>query len=108
MIFKYKWVQLSIMLLAILCSVWQGANYYIEVFSERYHDSLERKAKQLEEQYLFIDENLDSLLLKNWSDVQSDLEDTDNDHEHDQEYEYDTSDEYTDGYDQSKSEIIEK
>ena len=105
MIFKYKWCQLSIMLFAILCSVWQGANYYIEVFSERYHDSLEKKAKQLEEQYLFIDENLDSLLLKNWSDVQSDLEcDTDNDHD----YEYDTSDEYTDGYDQSKSEIIDK
>ena len=98
------------MLFAILSSVWQGANYYIEVFSERYHDSLEKKAKQLEEQYLFIDENLDSLLMKNWSEVQSDLDDTDRDETEDgPDYEYDTSEEYTaDGYDQSKSEIIRK
>ena len=91
------------MLFAILSSVWQGANYYIEVFSERYHDSLEKKAKQLEEQYLFIDENLDSLLSKNWSEIQSDLEDTDREDNDDHDDEYDTSDEYTDGYNQNKS-----
>ena len=63
LLFKYKYIQLSVCLIAILSSIWQGANYYIEVFSERYHDSLEKKAKQLEQQYLYIDENLDSLLM---------------------------------------------
>ena len=64
-------------------SVWQGANYYIEVFSERYHDSLEAKAKKLQEKYLFIDENLDRLLEQNWKEIGSDVSDID----------YDTSDE---------------
>eukprot|EP00483_Globobulimina_turgida_P013261 UN13285 len=94
LLFKYKYVQLFVMCLAILCSIWQGANYYIEVFSERYHDSLEKKAKQLDEQYLFIDENLDSLLNENWSNI-TDGSDIDG--------EYDSSDEYTDGNNENQS-----
>merc|ERR1712154_335635 len=92
LIFKYKYGHLGVLLLAIGSSIWQGANYYIEVFSERYHNSLEQKAKQLEEQYLFIDENLDGLLHQNWRDISSDISDLDG--------EYDTSEEteeYTDG-----------
>ena len=77
------------LLFAIGSSIWQGANYYIEVFSERYHNSLEQKAKQLQEQYLYIDENLDGLLHQNWKDISSDISDLDGD--------YDTSEEYTDG-----------
>jgi len=90
LIFKFKYGHLGVLLLAIGSSIWQGANYYIEVFSERYHNSLEQKAKQLEEQYLFIDENLDGLLHQNWRDVSSDISDLDGEY-------YDTSEEYTDG-----------
>merc|ERR1712154_236660 len=90
LLFKYKYLQLTVMLIAILSSIWQGANYYIEVFSERYRDSLDKKAQELEEKYLFIDENLDSLLRANWAEI-SDVSDID--------AEYDTSDEYTDGLD---------
>merc|ERR1712154_301470 len=90
-LFKHKYAHLAVSLLAILSSIWQGANYYIEVFSERYHDTLERKAQQIEKQYLFIDENLDHLLNQNWRDLQSDVSDVDLTEE------YDTSDEYGDG-----------
>eukprot|EP00484_Ammonia_sp_Unknown_P025688 CAMPEP_0197034094 /NCGR_PEP_ID=MMETSP1384-20130603/12302_1 /TAXON_ID=29189 /ORGANISM="Ammonia sp." /LENGTH=540 /DNA_ID=CAMNT_0042463977 /DNA_START=23 /DNA_END=1645 /DNA_ORIENTATION=+ len=113
-IFRYKYVHLGVMLFAIFSSVWQGANYYIEVFSERYSNSLEKKAKQLEEKYLFIDENLDSLLRDKWNELHSDVSDTET-QDDDAENEYDTSDtstsdNYTDGYsgysaDQSKSVI---
>merc|ERR1712154_409842 len=89
LLFKYKYGHLGALLVAIGSSIWQGANYYIEVFSERYHNSLEQKAKQLEEQYLYVDENLDSLLHQNCKDIPSDISDFD--------AEYDTSDEYTDG-----------
>jgi len=91
-LFSYKYVHLAVLLFAMFCSVWQGANYYIEVFSERYSSSLEQKAKQLQEQYLFIDENLDSLMEDKWAEIQSDVSDLDTN-----EFEYDTSDEYTDG-----------
>jgi len=86
LLFKYKYGHLIALLVAIGSSIWQGANYYIEVFSERYHNSLEQKAKMLEEQYLFVDENLDNMLLQNWKDVSSDVSDLDG--------EYDTSEEY--------------
>lgn len=96
--FHYKYVHLVCSLLAIGSSIWQGANYYIEVFSERYHDSLEQKAQQIEEQYLFIDENLDHLLNQKWQetrDMHSDISDLDL-----TEGDYDTSDEYADGSNQ--------
>ena len=86
----------------MLSSIWQGANYYIEVFSERYHDTLERKAEQIEKQYLFIDENLDHLLNQNWRELQSDVSDLDLN-----EGEYDTSDEYGDGSTQQSPSVAE-
>ena len=93
------------MLTAILSSIWQGANYYIEVFSERYHDSLERKAKQLEERYYYIDENLDHLLEKKWDELQSDVSDYEhNDDEYNSSDDYDNSNSFDDS---SKSELNE-
>ena len=86
MLFKYQYAHLAAILMALLSSVWQGANYYIEVFAERYHGELERKAKQIEERYLFVDENLDHLLNQNWRDI-STLSDTDV-----SDLEYDTDD----------------
>ena len=51
LLFENQSLHLGCFLFAILCAIFNGANYYVEIFSARYMSDLQRKASEMEQKY---------------------------------------------------------
>lgn len=73
LMYDYSYFHIACLFVTFMSSVFNGANYYIEVFSERYNDSLKSKQARLQEKYSLIEERLDEILKKKFKEIEDEF-----------------------------------
>ena len=68
--FENKYIHITCMFITLLSSIFNGANYYIEIFSERYNETLKQKQAKLEKKYTTIEERLDEILKQKFQEIE--------------------------------------